>query len=362
MINIGITCQLSRSIWSGSIKQAAINLYECLEKCGFNPMYLNNGREISEYGKNHRAFDISQILYDNFPELDILIMHGFSIPEPDLSRILKKHPNCKVILYHHGNRIAIDQSNLLTGTNFQQKINHLDQVWIPEHHDYSLQYVKAYHGTDASVISKPYLWSPFFLNKVRNEKDLFFKPDQPAKIIVLEPNINASKTCLLPLLICEAFNKSYSKACESYSFFNTEMIKINKGAKNLINQFSVTEQQKIYLNKHWKTIDVFERLGQFVLSHQSENEMNYLYLETLYLGFPLIHNSEVLKGYGYFYNKYDIMTAANQMYNAIINHKENLEYYESENQKLLNKFLPANEQNINFFKKNISHLLKKRVT
>lgn len=361
MINIGITCQLSRSIWSGSIKQAAINLYDCLEKCGFNPIYLNNGSKISQYGKEHKAFDVSQILQDRFPKLDIIILHGFSIPNEDMERILKKHEGCKIILYHHGNRIAIDQDNLLKGTNFQSKITHLDQVWIPEHHDYSLQYVKAYHGTDATVRSIPYLWSPFFIDKVRVKKNLFFDPEKAAKVVVLEPNVNSSKTCLLPLLICETFNKSYGKKCESFSFFNTEMIKVNRGAKSLIKQFSVAEQDKIFLNKNWKTMDVFERLGQYVLSHQSENEMNYLYLETLYLGFPLIHNSELLKEFGYFYNKYDIMHAANQIYNSILNHKENFEYYEMENRKLLNNFLPTNEKNINFFKNSISHLIKKRV-
>tara|TARA_B110000495_G_scaffold196667_1_gene205818 strand:+ start:10131 stop:11210 length:1080 start_codon:yes stop_codon:yes gene_type:complete len=357
MLNIGITCQLGRSIWSGGIKQSAINLYDCLEKCGFNPIYLNNGKKISDFKKDHKAFDISQVLYDKFPALDLIIMHGFSIPNEEVELIQKKHKNCKIILYHHGNRIAIDQSNLLTGANFQPRMKNLDEVWVPEHHDYSLQYIKAYHGTDAVVKSVPYLWSPFFLDGVKHKKNLFFDPEQKPRVVILEPNINASKTCLIPLIICETFNRAFGKSCESFSFFNTEMIKINKGAKNLIEQFSASEQQKIFLNKNWKTIDVFERLGQYVLSHQSENEMNYLYLEALYLGFPLIHNSQILKGYGYFYNKYDIMTASNQIYNAILNHKTNLEDYQEQNKRLLAKFSPSNESNINFFKKNISHLL-----
>ena len=359
MLNIGITCQLGRSVWSGSIKQAAINLYDCLEKGGLNPIYLNNGQEISDFKKDHRAYDISHILLDKFPKLDVIILHGFSIPNKEIEKILKKHKNCKIILYHHGNRIAIDQSNLLTGSNFQPRMNFIDEVWVPEHHEYSLQYIKAYHGTDATVKSIPYLWSPFFLDGVKKKKNLTFDPEQKPRVVILEPNINASKTCLLPLLICETFNRSFGKSCESFSFFNTERIKINKGAKNLISQFSASEQQKIYLNKNWKTIDVFERLGQYVLSHQSENEMNYLYLETLYLGFPLIHNSELLKEYGYFYKKYDIMTAANQIYNAVLNHKENLSEYKKQNNALLASFLPTEEKNIKFFKNIISHLVKK---
>lgn len=359
MINIGITCQLGRSVWSGSIKQSAINLYNCLEKCGFKPFYLNNGINISDFKKNHQAYNINEILKDGFPKLDIIIMHGFSIPNTEMQLILQKHSQCKIILYHHGNRIAIDQHNLLQATNFQPRLNYLDEVWAPEHHSYSLQYIKAYHATDATVKAIPYLWSPFFIDGVKKKKSLEFDPERKPQILVLEPNLNASKTCLIPLLICESFNRSFGKACASFSFFNTDRIKINKGAKELISQFSVSEQEKIFLNKNWKTVDAIERLGQFVLSHQSENELNYLYLECLHLGLPLIHNSELIKEYGYFYNKYDIMTGANQIYNSIINHTENLSYYKEENRKLLAEFLPTNPKNINFFKKTISHLTKK---
>ncbi len=359
MINVGITCQLERSIWSGSIKQAAINLYECLEKCGFNPMYLNNGSNVSNFDKDHKAFNITQILYDDFPKLDVIIMHGFSIPDDQMIKIIEKHKGCKIILYHHGNRIAIDQHNLLQSNNFQPRMNFLDEVWAPEHHSYSLQYIKAYHATDATVKAIPYLWSPSFIESVRKDKNLYFDPEKEAQVVVLEPNHNASKTCLIPLLICESFNRSFGKACTSFSFFNTEKLRVNKAAKGLISKFTAAEQSKIFLNQSWKTIDAFDRIGQFVLSHQSENELNYLYLETLYLGFPLIHNSGLLKGYGYFYEKYDIMTGSNQIYNAIINHKENLETYISENQRLINNFLPTNEKNIAFFKNTISHLVKK---
>ena len=164
---------------------------------------------------------------------------------------------------------------------------------------------------------------------------------------------------MIKLLICESINRSFGKSCTSFSFFNTEKLKVNKGARNLVSKFTAAKQNKIFLNKSWKAIDVFERIGQFVLSHQSENELNYLYLETLYLGFPLIHNSKLLKSYGYFYEKYDIMTASNQIYNSIINHKDNLEVYSSENQGLIKEFLPTNPNNISFFKNCISHLLKK---
>ena len=356
MINVAITCNLSRSVWSGSIKQSAINLYDCLQSGSLNAFYLTPDANLSDFGRNHKAYNISQILFETFPKIDVLILHGYSIPNEQLNKIIEKH-NCKVVLYHHENRIAIDQHNLLKGETFQFRMKHLSEIWVPDHHDYSVQYLKAFHATDAPVKTVPYLWSPFFIDSAKKGKNLTFDPNREPQLLVMEPNANTSKTCLIPLLICETFNRAFGKSCKSYSFFNTASIKINKGAKNLISQFSASEQNKIFLNKGWKTFDAIDRLGQFILSHQSENDLNYLYFESLHLGLPLIHNSERLKGYGYFYEKYDINTASNQIYNAIINHEDNLKDYVSQNQELIKKYLPTNPVNIDFYKKSISQML-----
>lgn len=359
MINIGITCQLSRSIWSGSIKQAAINLYECLEHAGTTPIYLSDNSNISDFKKNHRAFNIRDILLEDFPRLDILIMHNFFLNPEETQKIKEKHKNCKIILYHHDNRIAKDQQSLLSGKNFIPRSENLDEIWVPEHHSYSIQYLKCYHATDATVRSVPFLWSDFYINTAKKSKKIEFDPKKKPRVLVMEPNINSSKTCLIPLLICESFNRTFGKTCESYSIFNTDKIKINRGAKELISKFSSSEQQKIFLNKTWKSVDAIDKLGQFILTHQSENELNYLYLEALSLNLPLIHNSNLIKEYGYFYNTYDLNKGVNQLYNAILNHSDNLVDYEKENKDLLYKFNPKNPTNSSFFSKIVSHLLKK---
>ena len=99
MINIGITCELSKSIWTGSLKQSAVFLYECLERCGFNPAYLSNNRQISDFNKNHKAYNVNQILYDKFPNLDIIIMHGFTISDKEIKKTNKAIKNLLCITF-----------------------------------------------------------------------------------------------------------------------------------------------------------------------------------------------------------------------------------------------------------------------
>jgi hypothetical protein len=358
MINIGITCELSKSIWTGSLKQSAVFLYECLERGGFNPVYLSNNRQISDFSKNHKAYNINQILYDKFPNLDIIILHGFTISDEEIEEIKKIHKNCKFVLFYNNHRIHVDQQNLLSGRSFSERINNIDEIWLYGHHSDCAQYIKYYHGTDASVKSVPFLWSPFYINRAKQKLNLEFNKELKPQILVLEPNENSSKTCLIPLLICESFNMSFGNACASFSLFNTDKIKVNKGAKELISTFSAAQQNKVFLNKKWKFIDAISRLGQFILSHNSHNEINNLFLESLHLNLPLIHNSKVIKNYGYYYQDHDIRTASNQIYNAICNHTENLEVYNKENQELIRSLSPIESSNVLFFQKIISHLLK----
>ncbi len=100
-------------------------------------------------------------------------------------------------------------------------------------------------------------------------------------------------------------------------------------------------------------LDAVSRYGNTIVSHQIENELNYLYFEALYLGLPLIHNSNLLSSYGYYYPKNDTQMAANQLKNAFLNHEDQLSAYKGDAQQLFEKHSPYNLSNI----KGYMHLL-----
>ena len=81
------------------------------------------------------------------------------------------------------------------------------------------------------------------------------------------------------------------------------------------------------------------------MSHQQDNALNYLYLEALYLGLPLLHNSEFIADYGYYYPDNDIDIALDNL-NKIINyHSNNIENYRSKSREILEKFSYKNSSN-----------------
>ena len=359
-MNIGISCRLSSSHKNSSVKQAAINLYDCLTDAGHNVTYLSDSRNISNFNKDHVAHEMSRAHEEGFPDLDLIILHGFSISEEFAGQIKKRHKTCKIVMYHHGNRLAIDQHALITGADFLNRMPFVDEIWLPPHHQNAAHYVKVFHNTDATVKTVPYLWSPFFVNQALKEKKrIKYDPSAKKQVIVLEPNRNSSKTCLVPLIICENFNKVFPQACMSFSFFNTSQFRGNKSFNRFLEGFKSAKEDKLYFNKKWWTMDAIERVGQIILSHQTDNELNYLYFEALYLGLPLIHNSPRIKEYGYYYPDSDILTASNQIYNAILHHEENLAEYKKQNNALIEKYSPTNPENIRKYAETISHLSKK---
>ena len=57
-----------------------------------------------------------------------------------------------------------------------------------------------------------------------------------------------------------------------------------------------------------------------MISYQENCELNYIYLEALYLGIPLIHNSKILENAGYYYEGINIDEGAVKLEKAITNH------------------------------------------
>ncbi len=80
-------------------------------------------------------------------------------------------------------------------------------------------------------------------------------------------------------------------------------------------------------------LNSINKYGGLVISHQFNNELNYIYFEALYLSLPLIQNSDFLSNYGYYYYYYDcdIDKGANWIKYILDNHKNNIGRYDKNN-------------------------------
>ena len=81
------------------------------------------------------------------------------------------------------------------------------------------------------------------------------------------------------------------------------------------------------MQKRITFLDAITKFGSIIISHQQDNALNYLYLESLYLNLPILHNSDFIKDYGYYYPEYDIDIAKVQINKILKEHKENISNY-----------------------------------
>ena len=88
-------------------------------------------------------------------------------------------------------------------------------------------------------------------------------------------------------------------------------------------------------------------LWENIVSFQQNWGLNYLYLECLYLGIPLIHNSEFFEDCGYFYKDFDVDTAVKHIQN--LKHHD-IDSYKDKCKAKLYLYSDFNKDNIQFFK------------
>ena len=74
-----------------------------------------------------------------------------------------------------------------------------------------------------------------------------------------------------------------------------------------------------------------------------ENNLNYLYLDLAWMGWPVVHNANLCKDVGYYYEGFNYDEGAEVLKNAILTHDDNHEEYTRKNRSVLNKYLPTNK-------------------
>jgi hypothetical protein len=88
-----------------------------------------------------------------------------------------------------------------------------------------------------------------------------------------------------------------------------------------------------------------------IVMHQVNNEYNYSFLEFCTMGFPVVHNIERFKDYGYYYNANDFDGAAKMIDNVVKYHKDNAVAYAAQIKQLTWQFSINNPVNVEEWKK-----------
>ena len=299
---------------------------------------------------------------DAAQQLDVLIELGAQIKPSEAAAVRAR--GGVVIAFKCGNDYVIDTERIVfnksSGVLFNGTV--FDEVWTNPQHANTCQ---SYWGVTlrAPVRVVPHLWDPYFvsrgaaalltasggakrfsyeaaakerLHELTSQLPSSLGGDNSAlhqqqlaaekagvlqkRVSNFEPNINMVKTSLTPILLCEAAHRLRPDLFASYRFFNTAHIKEHVTFASFIAQMQIVRDGKATFEPRYVFPQVVGEFTDIVVAHQWENELNYLYYDTLYGHYPLVHNAAPLKNVGYYYEGFDAHAGAQALIRAATEH------------------------------------------
>ncbi|MFA5586429.1 MAG: DUF2827 family protein [Saccharofermentanales bacterium] len=371
-INIGLSVSIkedNKSMWSNGILQNVFNLATVLN---------NSKNNYNVYAVNIANVDIKELPWGNdtflkcykFDEIkddiDLMIMIGSQIYTNWADYIKKR--GCKIISYHCGSNYIVDMEKSLFGNEENPNpsyFNYYDETWmIPQNENMNYYYYKVMERVD-NVKIIPFVWSSYFIDKIiesgKLENNGRYKPSVDKRISILEPNINVVKFCMYPLLIAENLYRKSKDSFKHLYVTNSEKIKSNKYFIKLMKHLDIVKDKKATFEGRYITPVFLSKFTDIIISHQWENPLNYAYLDTLYLGYPLIHNAKMIKDAGYYYENSNVDMATNILEYVIKHHDKNIEEYELKTKKILDRYSVNNKLIIEEYDILIDNLFKKNI-
>lgn len=352
MKKIAITLPVKKLInfWSNGLGQNAITLYRMLVKQGYDIWILTD----KEF-QTKKAPELRNIKHKHFlkcskkkEKFDLMIECGFSFQggmEEHRKNIAKNSVSLK-----YGNELMWDLETVtnlgctrgMIGTSLEP----MGQIWTSPHYNFAREYIRVKHKASEVKIA-PYVWSPSFLESAiqKSNKDPRYTPGEKKRIGVFEPNVQTTKSSLIPSMICEdAFNMGVP--FDAAHIFCTEEIRKSSSVVNLFKNMNVYQAKKIFYESRYNTVFALANYVDIVLSHHTYNSLNYVTLEALYLDYPVVHNSEDFKDVGYFYKEFNIGEGAKALKDAVLTHDDNIEEYKKTAKQYIEKYSPENPKNI----------------
>lgn len=331
------------NLFLNGLNQNIIIFYDLFESLGYSCYLIQQSKPSSE--KDQFLNKYKTILPDNIIRNPLpvkwYIEIGMSLDA--VNRSYLKSIGAKIVKIYLGNILNID---IETVQNYKtMHFNHhivgeIDDIWMSPHYKQNLEY-----GTvlNQLPVNKgkivPYVWDPCFVTyygtKMYEWKPLdnWYKHD----IVIMDPNISFQKASFYSLLLAEAYHKWCPEWKGNVIIINGDRLEINSNSKNFIlKNLSLFQQGRIKLfgRKSIHTV-LSENPSATFITCQWNNAFNYMTLELMYSGFPIVHNSDGWEAFGYNYSINDWDNAIKTLHNALKDHSTNIGIYKSHASNLI---------------------------
>jgi hypothetical protein len=324
----------SDSLFANGLFQNVFILYKLLDSMGYAPILLVNEKpddlnKVPSILRNVRMVIAEEILRNSIP-VYLNIEIAMSI-DPGMRKYMRERGGRTVKLYL-GNILNIDIETPIfyPAVHFAHHVvGELDEIWVSPHYKQHHEYAGIINKIGPAKIA-PYVWDPCILT-LGGTRQFKWRPKlegEPQVFVILEPNISFQKCCLIPLLIVE---KLYRETKGNFSVLlgNSERLQTNPFfTKTILPTLSLYKDDRLkFSGRNIITSVMNDYPSSIAIAHQWNNQYNYMTLEYLVSGFPVVHNAPDWSDAGYYYEGSSIEKGVETLKNVINFHGSSLEQY-----------------------------------
>jgi hypothetical protein len=206
----------------------------------------------------------------------------------------------------------------------------------------------------APVKFVPHLWTPYFFDRgiasLPKGVNFGYQPGKPRwRVCCFEPNVCMVKTSIIPMLSVEEAYREQPSFLENMRVMNTLHMKEHPTFVHFARSLDIVNHGLASFEARFPLYEYMANHGDCIISHQWENAQNYLYYEALYGGYPLVHNSPLMKDYGYYYPEFDSQEGGKAMLRAFREHDSALPEYKEKAKALLRELDVSSPRNVEIY-------------
>jgi hypothetical protein len=240
-------------------------------------------------------------------------------------------------------------------------IEKIDTIWVSPHYGQHAEYASYINHVvppaNLEAIIAPYVWDPCFLAR-EGEVDAGMPAwCMPAVteagtldqvFVTMEPNISFQKSSFMTILAMERWYRDYGKARgwkgKFYILNGERLMSTPHFSKSIAPTLDLFADGRAEILERRDILSTMRAWPSAVfVNHQVNNEYNYMTMELLCCGFPVVHNAAEWASFGYSYEGNDLVSAAAQIERAC-NHAEKLEVYKAHARALAWRHSPYNPE------------------
>tara|TARA_B100000401_G_scaffold438234_1_gene385992 strand:- start:4659 stop:5771 length:1113 start_codon:yes stop_codon:yes gene_type:complete len=360
MTRIGIGVKQYESMFVNGCVQQALFIYKMLNNIeGFQCDFVTAEPDYKVFD-SLIPIEVILLTEENMKNYDVITPLSLTINKETTPWIIDwmKIYNVKYVDILCGNLYILLQEEFVFNIHHIMKNyrnDAIDEIWVLEMYSYAKEYLELVYNRPVKILK--YVWDPDIIKAYLHTKQIKIErhPDtSKINICVYEANMSLHKNAYIPLLMADKFYQLYPERLNKVFIFCKELKTMKNNGfyekLDIVKSGKIEFHGRLIMPETLRLIQQMDPYKNVVLSHTHLNNLNFLHLELLYMGVPIVHNCEPFQN-GFYFDTYNMHRGIQLLEKARITKVSQLD-----NIDILCKFSSKNVTIQNEWKKNIKRL------